>query len=44
MTLLLQRGLRRSRKANRLGLFLFAVLLTVLLASVVVGVSALRAA
>jgi hypothetical protein len=42
MTLLLQRGFRRSRAANRFGLLLFALLLTVLVASVVVGVSALR--
>jgi hypothetical protein len=42
MTPLLQRGLRRSRAANRFGLLLFALLLTVLVASVVVGVSGLR--
>jgi hypothetical protein len=44
MTLLLQKGLKRGRRANRLGMLLFAVLLVVLLMSVVAGVSALRAA
>ena len=41
---IIQGSLRRGRHANRLGLFLFAALLLVLLMAVLQGVAALHAA